>query len=280
MLAEAAVLESRAFTDVEARSATPPLVDFAATDLPDLLRQLDGRTVTRFDGRTAMIHTSGAAVVNIPMSKRQRFLGTIADPQIAYLLLMLGMLGLTVEIWNPGAILPGVAGGLCLLLAFFAFQILSVSATGVALIVFGIGLLILELKVPSFGALGVGGTVSLVIGSMMVTRQVPGVVVGLNVILPVALVLAGGMLLLGRLALAAQRQLPVTGADGLLGLRARARTAFAPPATGLVDVHGEIWQAISDVPIDAGALVRVSALNGLTLTVVPDHPSPHEGEAP
>jgi membrane-bound serine protease (ClpP class) len=114
----------------------------------------------------------------------------------------------------------------------------------------------------------------------MVTRQVPGVVVGLNVILPVALVLAGGTLLLGRLALAAQRQPPVTGVDGLLGLRARARMAFAPPAPGLVDVRGEIWQAVSEVPIDAGAFVRVSGVNGLTLTVVPDHPPPYEGEAP
>ena len=278
MLAEAAVLESRSFTDAEARTAMPPLVDdIVAADVPDLLRKLDGRIVTRFDGRKTTLHTAGAVIVGVPMTVRQQFLGAIADPQIAYLLLTLGTLGLTVELWMPGAILPGVAGGLCLLLAFFAFQILSVSATGVALVVFGIGLLILELKVPSFGALGIGGTVSLVIGSMMVTRQVPGVVVGLDFILPVALVVAAGILLLGRLALRAQRQKPVTGRDGLVGRRGRVRTPLAPATPGTVDVHGEIWQAISDVPVGVGEFVRVAALDGLTLTVVPDRPPVHEG---
>jgi membrane-bound serine protease (ClpP class) len=280
MLAEAAVLESRSFTDVEARTAMPPLIsDLVAADVPELVRQLDGRTITRFDGRSVTVHTAGAEIMNVPMSTRQRFLGAIADPQIAYLLLTLGTLGLTVELWMPGAILPGVAGGLCLLLAFFAFQILSVSAAGVALIVFGIGLLILELKVPSFGALGIGGTVSLVIGSVMVTRQVPGVAVGLDFILPVALVVAGGILLLGRLALKAQRLTPVTGSEALIGRRARVRTALAPPIPGTVDVHGEIWRAVSDSPVAAGEFVRVTAVDGLTLTVVPDDSSSHEGEA-
>jgi hypothetical protein len=124
------------------------------------------------------------------MSRRQRFLGTIADPQIAYLLLTLGTLGLTIELWSPGAIVPGVAGGLCLLLAFFAFQILPVNVTGLLLILFGLGLVILELKVPSFGALGIGGAISLLVGSIMVTREVPGVRVGLNIILPVVLILS------------------------------------------------------------------------------------------
>ena len=147
------------------RSATPPLVDVIATDVDDLLRQLDGRTVLRFDGRSVTLHTRDAAVRRVPMSRRQRFLGTIADPQIAYLLLTLGTLGLTIELWNPGAIVPGVAGGLCLLLAFFAFQILPVNMTGLLLILFGLGLLILELKVSSFGALGIGGAISLIVGS-------------------------------------------------------------------------------------------------------------------
>ena len=125
------------------------------------------------------------------MSRRQRFLSAIAHPQIAYMLLTLGLLGLTVEFWNPGAIAPGVAGGLCLLLAFFALQILPVNTTGMLLIVFGLALLILELKVPSFGVLGIGGTVSLVLGSVMMTRTVPGVSVPLRFIIPVALSFAG-----------------------------------------------------------------------------------------
>ncbi len=211
-LAEQAVLESRAFTDSEALRATPPLVDVIASDVDDLLRQLDGRTITRFDGRSATLHIRDTERRAIPMSRRQRFLGFIADPQIAYLLLTLGTLGLTIELWSPGAILPGVAGGVSLLLAFFAFQIVPVNISGVLLILLGLGLVVLELKVPSFGALGIGGAVSLLIGSVMVTREVPGVQVSLGLIVPVVLVLSAGMLLLGRLALAAQRQAPVTGA--------------------------------------------------------------------
>lgn len=278
-LAEQAVLESRAFTDSEAAHATPPLVDVIASDVDDLLRQLDGRTITRFDGRSATLHTRDAERRSIPMSRRQRFLGTIANPQIAYLLLTLGTLGLTIELWSPGAILPGVAGGVSLLLAFFAFQIVPVNMTGVLLILLGLALVVLELKVPSFGALGIGGAVSLLIGSLMVTREVPGVQVGLGLIVSVVLVLSAGMLLLGRLALAAQRQAPATGVGTLVGEQARARTAFVPDTPGMVDAHGEIWQARSAVPIEPGASVRITEVNGLTLTVVPDPTSVPEGDS-
>jgi membrane-bound serine protease (ClpP class) len=269
-LAEQAVLESRAFTDAEAARATPPLVDLVATDVPDLLRQLDGREIKRFDGRSAVLHTRDADVRTVAMSRRQQFLGALAHPQIAYLLLTLGILGLTVELWNPGTAFPGVAGGVCLLLAFFAFQVVPVSTSGLLLILFGIALLVLELKVPSFGALGIGGTISLLIGSLMATRAVPGVRVGLEVILPAVLVLSAGVLLLGRLALAAQRQAPATGVDAMIGQQAQTRSAMVPGAAAPVAIHGELWQARSDVPIAAGAFVRVTAVNGLTLTVVPD----------
>ncbi len=139
-----------------------------ATDIPDLLKKLDGRTIYRFDGRSQTLRTAGAD----PTAGRddvgaERLLSAVAHPQIAYLLLMLGTLGLTVEMWNPGAILPGVAGGICLLLAFFAFQVLPVSYVGVLLILFGLALLILEVKVTSFGLLGVGGVVSLFFGSIL-----------------------------------------------------------------------------------------------------------------
>jgi len=268
-LAEQAVLESRAFTDNEAVHASPPLVDVVATDLTDLLRRLDGRTITRFDGRSVTLRTSGAAVRQVEMSRRQQFLGAIAHPMIAYLLLTLGILGLTVELWNPGSVLPGVAGGVCLLIAFFAFQILPVHATGLMLIVFGVGLLVLELKVPSFGVLGIGGTIAIFVGSLMATRSVPGVEVGLGVILPAALVLAAAVLLLGRLALAAHRQPPVTGVDALIGEHAQAVSAIVPGVPAHVTVHGELWLARSDESIEAGAPVRITAVNGLTLTVVP-----------
>jgi membrane-bound serine protease (ClpP class) len=277
-LAEQAVLESRAFTDAEAAGASPALVDIVATDLTDLLRRLDGRAITRFDGRPVTLHTKDADVRQVPMSLRQQFLGAIAHPQIAYLLLTLGILGLTVELWNPGSVLPGVAGGLSLLLAFFAFQVLPVHTSGVLLIVFGVGLLVLELKVPSFGALGIGGTIAVFVGSLMVTRGVPGVEVGLGVILPAVLVIAAGVLLLGRLALAAQRQPPVTGVDALIGRQAEALSPIGPGVPAHVAVHGELWQARSDEPIGAGALVRITAVNGLTLTVVPDRTSTLRGD--
>ena len=270
LLAEEAVLKSRAFTDREALDAIPPLVDLNAKDLDDLLARLDGRTITRFDGRTTMLRTRGADVQRIDMTRRQRFLGAIAHPQIAYILMTLGILGLTVEIWNPGAVLPGVAGGLFRLLAFFAFQILPVNTIGLLLILFGLALLILELKVPSFGVLGIGGAVSLVVGSVMMTRNtVPGVDVGLGGIVPVALGFAAIFLFLGRLALAAQRRRPVTGSEGMLGAIGRTRDPLEPGQPGYIDVHGEMWRAGSRERIAAGQRVRVTAIDGLTLVVEP-----------
>jgi membrane-bound serine protease (ClpP class) len=273
-LAAEAVTKSRAFTDTEALNASPPLIDFVAQDVAELLRTLDGRTVRRFNGRTTVVHTANAVVQTIEMSRRQRFLSAIANPQIAYLLLTLGILGLTVELWSPGAIAPGVAGGLCLLLAFFALQILPVNVTGLLLMVFGVALLILELKVPSFGVLGIGGTISLVIGSVMMTRSVPGVGVSLGFVVPVAISLAGILLFLGRLAIKAHRQLPTTGIEGLIGQLGRARTALSPEADGQIDVRGEIWRARSDVTLGPGDPVRVTAVHGLTLSVEPPRDSP------
>jgi membrane-bound serine protease (ClpP class) len=268
VLASEAVLESRSFTDREAAQATPPLIEYTAADLNDLLRQLDGDTIRRFDGRTAALRVADAEIRRVEMTRRQRFLGAIAHPQIAYMLLTLGMLGLTIELWNPGAILPGVAGGLCLLLAFFAFQILPVSTAGLLLIVFGIALLVLELKVPSFGALGIGGTISLLVGSVMLTRDaVPGVQVGLGFLIPVVLAVAAIVLFLGRLALEAQRGAPVTGAEGMLGLEGRTRDPIEPNGTGYADIRGEMWRVTSPRAIPAGAPVRVTGIDGLTLVV-------------
>jgi membrane-bound serine protease (ClpP class) len=277
-LAAEAVTASRAFTDREALEASPPLVDRVARDVDDLLRQLDGRAVKRFDGRTETLETSGITIERVEMTRRQQFLSAIAHPQIAYLLLTLGMLGLTVELWNPGAILPGVAGGLCLLLAFFAFQVLPVNTIGLLLIVFGVGLLILELKVPSFGVLGIGGTVSLLIGSLMLTNEIPGVTVGLGIVVPAVLAVAGIVLVLGRLGLAAQRAPAVTGAEGLIGELGNTLTPLGPEQDGQIRVHGEIWRARSSMPLPPGRPVRVTAISGLTLAVEPIEPVEPQGE--
>jgi membrane-bound serine protease (ClpP class) len=277
-LSAEAVLKSRAFTDREAREAVPPLVDLIASDVDDVVRQLDGRTIRRFDGRTTTIHTANAEIRRIDMTRRQKFLSTIADPQIAYLLMTIGMVGLTVELWNPGAILPGVVGGLSLLLAFFALQVLPLSTTGILLVIFGLGLLLLELKVPSFGILGIGGIASLLIGSIMMTRQTPGVSVSLGLIVPVVLAVAAIVLFLGRLAVVARARPPATGAEAMVGQQGRARSVLPAGTPGHIDLHGEIWRALSRTPIQAGEMVRVTEVDGLTLLVEPAGGSMREGE--
>lgn len=277
-LAELAVRESRAFTDTEALNAKPPLIDFIAADVDDLIRQLDGRRVRRFDGREATMRTRDADVRHVEMTRRQRFLSAIAHPQIAVLLLSLGMLGLTVELWNPGAIVPGVAGGLCLLLAFFAFQILPVDTTGLLLVLFGLALLVAELMVPSFGALGIGGAIALLFGFVMLTDTVPGVRVGYEVIAPLVLGLVGLVLFLGRLALKAHGQRATTGAEGMVGRLGHVRAPASPSAPGRIDIHGEIWRAISTVPVAVGQRVRVVEVNGLTLRVEPVNGDTRQGD--
>jgi membrane-bound serine protease (ClpP class) len=267
-LVEQAVLESRSFTEQEALSATPRLIDLVANDVPDLLRKLDGKTITRFDGRTQVLHTSGAATTAVAMSWQQRVLSAIAHPQIAYLLLTLGTLGLTIELWSPGAILPGIVGGICLLLAFFAFQVLPVSYAGVLLILFGLALLVLEVKVTSYGLLGFGGVLSLFLGSiMLIDSPLPELQIGLRLIIPVTVGIAGILLFLVTLAVNAQRTRAVTGVSGMVDEIGTALTAMEAGEVGRVRAHGEIWNAIADGPIAAGASVRIEAVDGLQLRV-------------
>jgi membrane-bound serine protease (ClpP class) len=261
------VLESRAFTANEALEAKPPLIDFIATDVADVVRRLDNRTTRRFDGTSVTHHTAGAHLEHLEMTTRQRFLSAIAHPQIAYILFTLGLLGLTVEMWNPGSILPGVAGGLCLLLAFLAFQVLPINTTGLLLIAFGLALLVLELKVPSFGILGVGGATSLILGSIVMMNRSPDMRISLQLVIPTMLALAGIFLFLGRLALNAQRRPPVTGAHAMIGEPGRALTDMLRGGEGQVAAHGEIWRARANQPIAAGTRVRIVGVEGLTVTV-------------
>jgi membrane-bound serine protease (ClpP class) len=273
-LVEQAVTESRSFTEQEAIGATPPLIDLIANDVPDLLRKLDGRTVARFDGRQVTLRTAGAPTTGVAMTWQQRVLSAIAHPQIAYLLLTLGTLGLTIELWSPGAILPGVAGGICLLLAFFAFQVLPVSYAGVLLILFGLALLILEVKVTSFGLLATGGIVSLLLGSMMlIDSPLPELQVGLRLILPITFGMACVILFLVRLGVQSQRTRPVSGTAGMLGEVGYALTPIESGGIGRVRAHGEIWNASADERVEAGEALRITSVNGLVLHVrrIPHH---------
>jgi membrane-bound serine protease (ClpP class) len=267
-LAEEAVTESRSFTEQEAVSASPPLIDVVASNVPELLHKLDGRTVKRFDGRSVTLHVANPDVREINMTWSERVLSAIAHPQIAYLLLTLGTLGLTIEFWSPGAIVPGVAGGICLLLSFFALQVLPVSYAGVLLILLGFLLLILEVKVTTHGGLAIGGIASLLIGSLLlIDSPQPELQIGLRVILPVVISLSGILLFLVVLGVRAQRQPAVTGASGMLQSTGSALTAIEPGGIGRVATRGEIWSATSPEPIQAGDRVAITEIKGLLLTV-------------
>jgi membrane-bound serine protease (ClpP class) len=270
-LVELAVTESRSFTEQEALGAVPPLIDLVASDVPDLLRKLDGKEVRRFDGRTETLHTAGASLTAVSMSWTQDILSAIAHPQIAYLLLTLGTLGLTIELWSPGAVLPGVAGGICLLLAFFAFQVLPVSYAGVLLILFGLVLLVLEIKVTSYGLLGTGGVISLFLGSiMLIDSPQPELQIGLRLIVPMTIGISAILLFLVRLAVRSQQAPSITGVAGMLDEVGRALTAIEPGGVGRVQTHGEIWSATSELAVAIGSPVRVVAVRGLLLTVRPE----------
>ena len=267
-LAENAVIESQSFTEVEALDASPPLIDLIATDLEDLLEQLDGRSIERWDGSTVELTTAGAEITFLQMNWRQRLLSAIAHPQIAVLLFSLGTLGLTIELWSPGAIVPGVVGGLCLLLAFFAFQILPVNYVGLLLILFGLILLVLEMVVFSYGVLATGGIVSMVLGALMLfDSPVPELQLGLPFIISTMLALAVIIVGLMRLVIKAQLRPAVTGLSGMIDEVGRTLTVIEPGGSGRVATHGEIWTATSNEAIAEGESVRVTAVDGMTLTV-------------
>ncbi len=278
-LVDQAVLESRSFTDQEAFKATPPLVEVIASDLNDLLRQLDGRKITRFDGQEQTLHLANPQIQDIEMTWRQKVLSAIAHPEVAYLLFTLGTLGLTIELWNPGSVVPGVAGAVCLLLAFFAFSILPINYAGLLLILLGLALLMLEVKFTSYGILGVGGVVSLVLGSLMlVDASAPDLRLSLSFVLPIALAMAAIIIVLVRVAVGAQRARVVTGREGMIGEIVQVLTAIAPDAPGQVRTHGEIWRARSSVPIAAGSAVHIDGIDGLTLVVSPRSSGSRETE--
>ena len=267
-LAEEAVMQSKAFTEDEALNASPPLIDLVATDVPDLLKKLDERTVTRFDGSTVTLHTASAPMTTIEMTLRQRVLSAIAHPNIAYILMSLGMLGLTIELWTPGAVLPGVVGGISLLLAFFALQVLPVNYTGLLLMLFGLLLLALEIKVTSYGLLTVGGVLSLIFGSMMlIDSPAPELQLSLSLVIASVIGFTAIAVFLVRLGLKAQRAAPVTGAEGMFNETAEGLSPIEPGQPGTVRIHGEVWRAVSDEQIARGDRVRVVRIDGLTLTV-------------
>ena len=276
-LAEKAVTESQSFTEREALEADPPLIDLVASDLDALLEQLDGRQVQRWDGETVTLRTAGADIERVEMNWRQRLLSAVAHPQVAVLLFSLGTLGLTIELWNPGAILPGIVGGLCLLLAFFAFQILPINYVGLLLILFGLALLVAEMLTATYGLLATGGVISMMLGALMVIDSpAPEMQLGWPFILSSMLALGLIVMLLTRLGVRAQLARPVTGRSGMIEQPGRTTEPIPAGGAGTVLTHGELWSATSDEEIGADEPVRVIAVEGMRL-IVRRNPAPPPG---
>jgi len=262
---EDAVRKSLSYTEKEALDGG--VIDFVAGTTEEIVAHFDGRTVRRFDGEAVELKLRGEEVIDLPMSARQKFLLTISNPNLAYILLMLGLLGLYFEFAHPGAILPGVLGGISLLLAIFSFQILPINYVALLLILLAIGLFILEVKVQSFGILGVGGVIAMVIGSLMlIDSPVPELQPSLHLIIPLAVGLSLIFLFLLFLVVRAHSKKAYTGKEGLVGESGTAQTDIAPE--GKVFVHGELWNAEAAEPIARGSKVRVTrVLDSLKIRV-------------
>jgi membrane-bound serine protease (ClpP class) len=262
--AEKAVRQSVSATEREALRLK--IIDVLADSLPDLLQKIDGRVVKTAKGPVTLA-TRTAEVRPIAIGFRDRVLNVITDPNVAYVLMMLGMVGLLAELYNPGAIFPGVIGGISIILAFFAFQSLPINYAGLLLIVFGIVLLVAEIKIVSHGILGVGGVVAMSLGSLMLFDAPEiGFRISWWVLVPTVGATAGLFLFVVTAGLRALARRPMLGTSGLIGQLGVARGRLAPE--GQVTVQGEIWRAVADgEPIDEGGAVRVVDVQGLTLRV-------------
>ncbi|WP_206606185.1 NfeD family protein [Steroidobacter cummioxidans] len=243
------------------------VIDIVATDLPDLLHQLDGRKVkTRYG--VVQLATQGIVTEEFTADWRTKLLSIVTNPNVAYLLMLAGIYGLLLEGFNPGGFAPGVVGAVCLLLALYAFQILSVNYAGLALIALGTALIVAEAFAPSFGALGVGGIVAFTIGSIMLFEgRVPGFQIARGLIGGIAVTAAIVMLLSVGLFMRSRRARVATGVEQLLREHAVALEDF--DSVGRVDIRGEIWRAVTRTPIKKGARLKVLSIDGLTLEVAP-----------
>jgi membrane-bound serine protease (ClpP class) len=263
-VAELAIRESRSFTDREALDKR--LIEIIARDEWDLLAQLNGRVVTRFDGSQKVLQTANEKLTPFIPTFRQRLLMWLADPRIAFVLFAIGMLCVYFEFQHPGLIAPGVVGAVAMVLALYGFHMLPINVTGVLLIVVALALFVLEAKVQGFGVLGLGGVVAAVIGSLiLIDVPNPEMRLPLGLVLAVVIPFALILIVMVRLALRARHTRVATGLAGMIGLKGRAETAIAPE--GRVFVRGELWRARSQTKIAAGENVRVVGVDGLMLDV-------------
>jgi membrane-bound serine protease (ClpP class) len=261
--AEDAVRKSASITEKEALALK--VIDLVASDLNSLLSGINGMKVDTPLGEKTL-KTTDAKVVRKEIGIRYKILKVLSDPNIAYILMILGFYGLFFELTNPGAILPGVVGALCLILAFYSFQVLPVNYAGLLLIILAIILFILEVKIASYGMLTIGGIISMVIGSLMLFESpAPFMKLSLAVVLPAAIMTAIFFTLTFSLAFKAYKRKPVTGSEGLIGMEGVAKTKIHK--NGTVFVHGELWRAWSEEPIKEGASIIVETVEGLKLKI-------------
>jgi membrane-bound serine protease (ClpP class) len=278
-LAETAITDAKAFTESEALKGR--LCDLIATSREELLAQLDGRTITRFDGRTSQLALAHPAMATVEMSARQRILARIVQPDMVFILLLVGVLGLYTEFTHPGMVAPGVLGGIALVLALFAMHILPINSTGLLLMALAIALFILEVKYTSHGVLGAGGVAAMLLGALMLVRSpITGGGVSLGVAVGATLPFAVITLVLMRLVLKSRALLPQTGVDRLTEeLGEVAEPIGGGSAThggrGMVLVRGELWRAAATTAIPKGARVRIVRVDGLTLYVEPVDAASH-----
>lgn len=262
--AEDAVRKSISATEEEAFKKG--VIDLISKDLNSLLSDINGMKVKTIMGER-ILNTAKAKVIREEMGFRHKILSLISDPNIAYILMLLGFYGLFFELTNPGSIFPGVMGGICLILAFYAFQTLPVNYAGLLLIILAIILFILEVKIVSHGVLTIGGIISMIIGSLMLFESpAPFMKLSLRLILPAVVITALFFTLTLSLAFKAYRRKPVTGPEGLIGEEGVAGTDITKDG-GMVLLHGERWSAFSDEPISQGEKIKVQAVSGLKVKV-------------
>ncbi|PYU50705.1 MAG: serine protease [Acidobacteria bacterium] len=267
-LAEKAITESRAFTEKEALDAK--MIDLVVNSTEDLLRQLDGRTITRFDGTQVTLALKNASRAAFELSARQRFLARIVEPDVFFVLLILGVLGLYTEFTHPGVIAPGVIGGICLILALYAMHFLPVNLAGLFLIGLSLAFFILEAKAPSHGVLAFGGVVSMFLGAIFLIRSpLTSGGVSIGVALAGTLPFAVLAVVLMRLVLRSRQWKTATGKEELIGSQGVAVERLRAGAEGMVRVHGELWRAESSKPVQEGEAVRILRVEGLKLYVEP-----------
>ena len=265
--AEAAVAKSVSYTETEAKEAG--LIELIARDVPDLVKQLEGRSIRRLDGSTAVLKLAGARVETREMSRTEKLIGVVSHPNVAYLLFLAGLLGIYFELSSPGAVLPGVVGGIALLLALYAFSVLPVNLAGLALIVFAIILFIAEVKVVSHGVLAAGGAVALIAGSLLLFSgrgEETIYRIDLSIIVPALVLTLAVVGFLTWKTLEIRMRPARTGGEGMVGQTARVVETFSP-GSGKVFLHGEYWDAEGPAGLAPGEMVRIAGVDGLRLRV-------------